>query len=467
MYERTSTFVSSFSTILASGLAGSTGVSPGVEVTFVPTSIILSTASTLLVETTFRSVSLPSTRTTCSTVVMRPSFPSWTTFSLPFSRSALSRRIVLYERTSTFVSSFSTILASGLDGTTGVSPGLLDSFVPTSIILSIASTLVIETSLRSTSLPSARTTCSTVVMRPSFPSCTTFSVPFSRVGFSWRIVLYASTSTLVSSFSTILTSGLDGTTGVSPGLLDSFVPTSIILSTASTLLVETTLRSTSLPSTRTTRSTVVTIPSFPSWTTFSVPFSRLALSRRMVLYERISTLVSFFSTILVSGLDGSTGVSLGLLDSFVPTSIILSTASTLLDTITLRSFSTPSTRTTCSIVVIIPSFPSWTTFSVPLARLALSRRIVLNGRISTFVSSFSTTLGSGLDGSTGAAGSFVPTSMILSTASTLSVETTLRSFSTPSTMTIFTTVVMRPAFPSWTTFSVPFSRSALSRRTVL
>ena len=297
-------------------------------------------------------------------------------------------------------------------------------------------------------------------------------MPFSRVGFSWRIVLYASTSTLVSSFSTILTSGLDGTTGVSPGLLDSFVPTSIILSTASTLLVETTLRSTSLPSTRTTRSTVVTIPSLPSWTTFSVPFSRLALSRRMVLYERISTLVSFFSTILVSGLDGTTGVSPGLLDSFVPTSIILSTASTLFDTMTLRSFSTPSTKTTCSIIVTIPSLPSWTTFSVPFARLALSRRIVLYGRISTLVSSFSTTLGSGLDGSagldgstgldgssglagsagldgsTGAAGAFVPTSMILSTASTLSVETTFRSFSTPSTITIFTTVVMLPAFPS-------------------
>ena len=189
--------------------------------------------------------------------------------------------------------------------------------------------------------------------------------------------MYERTSTFVSSFSTILTSGLAGSTGVSPGLLDSCVPTSIILSTASTLLVETTLRSTSLPSTRTTCSTVVTIPSFPSWITFSTPLARLALSRRIVLYETISTLVSFFSTILVSGLDGSTGVSPGLLDSCVPTSIILSTASTLLDTITLRSFSTPSTRTTCSIVVMIPSFPSWTTFSVPFARLALSRRIVL------------------------------------------------------------------------------------------
>ena len=101
-------------------------------------------------------------------------------------------------------------------------------------------------------------------MRPAFPSCTTFSVPFSRVGFSWRIVLYASTSTLVSSFSTILTSGLDGTTGVSPGLLDTFVPTSIILSIASTLVIETSLRSTSLPSARTTCSTVVMLPSFPS-----------------------------------------------------------------------------------------------------------------------------------------------------------------------------------------------------------
>ena len=75
--------------------------------------MILSTASTLLVETTLRSVSLPSTRTTCSTVVILPSFPSWTTFSVPFSRSALSRRTVLYGTTSTLVSSFSTTVGFG------------------------------------------------------------------------------------------------------------------------------------------------------------------------------------------------------------------------------------------------------------------------------------------------------------------------------------------------------------------
>ena len=211
-----------------------------------------------------RSTSLPSTNTTRSTTVRLPSFPSWTTFSLPFARLALSRRIVLNATVSFLVSYFSITFASGLDGTTGVSPGLLDTFVPTSIILSIASTLLVETTLRSVSLPSTRTTCSTVVMRPSFPSWTTFSLPFSRSALSRRIVLYERTSTFVSSFSTILASGLDGTTGVSPGLLDTFVPTSIILSIASTLVIETSLRSTSLPSARTTRSTVVTIPSFPS-----------------------------------------------------------------------------------------------------------------------------------------------------------------------------------------------------------
>ena len=80
---------------------------------FVPTSIIWLTASILLVETTLRSVSTPSTKTTCSTVVTLPSLPSWTIFSVPLSRSALSRRIVLYALTSTLVSSFSTTIGFG------------------------------------------------------------------------------------------------------------------------------------------------------------------------------------------------------------------------------------------------------------------------------------------------------------------------------------------------------------------
>ena len=229
--------------------------------------MILSTASTLSVETTLRSFSTPSTMTIFTTVVMRPAFPSWTTFSLPFSRSALSRRTVLYGTTSTFVSSFSTTLDSGLDGSTGAA----GSFVPTSMILSTASTLSVETTLRSFSTPSTITIFTTVVMLPAFPSWTTFSLPFSRSALSRRTVLYGTTSTLVSSFSTTLDSGLDGSTGLagsagldgSAGAAGSFVPTSIISSTASTLLVETTLRSVSLPSTITTCSTVVTLPSLP------------------------------------------------------------------------------------------------------------------------------------------------------------------------------------------------------------
>ena len=103
---------------------------------FVPTSIIWSTASILLVETTLRSVSTPSTNTTCSTVVILPSLPSWTIFSVPLSSSALSRRIVLYAWTSTLVTSFSTTIGFGFSTGFSISLDFADS---TAVIAAVKS----------------------------------------------------------------------------------------------------------------------------------------------------------------------------------------------------------------------------------------------------------------------------------------------------------------------------------------